>query len=148
MPSSAGKKKHRRPTGPRDGGVCRRRIPDLQVTRRRLRARALLRQGPRAAGTRGPHVRRRDLAAEPGRPGGRLPVRRRLAPAELPVPELELFKGQLEGTGDREISTTMAFVRVLAALLRDKQLGRHVVPFVPDESPPISILFPYTTLFR
>ena len=35
---------------------------------------------------------------------------------------------------DREISTTMAFVRVLAALLRDKQLGRHVVPIVPDES--------------
>ncbi len=51
--------------------------------------------------------------------GGSLPVRR--AKAEpLEVPELELFKGQLEGTGDREISTTMAFVRVLAALLRDK----------------------------
>ena len=41
---------------------------------------------------------------------------------------------QLEGTGEREISTTMAFVRVLAALLRDKQIGRHVVPIVPDES--------------
>jgi pyruvate dehydrogenase E1 component len=41
---------------------------------------------------------------------------------------------QLEGTGEREISTTMAFVRVLAALLRDKQLGRHIVPIVPDES--------------
>jgi pyruvate dehydrogenase E1 component len=65
--------------------------------------------------------------------GGSLPVRRRAADP-LPVPELELFKSQLEGTGEREISTTMAFVRVLAALLRDKQLGRHVVPIVPDES--------------
>jgi pyruvate dehydrogenase E1 component len=65
--------------------------------------------------------------------GGSLPVRRRKA-QELEVPPLETFKGQLEGTGDREISTTMAFVRVLAALLRDKKLGRHVVPIVPDES--------------
>jgi pyruvate dehydrogenase E1 component len=65
--------------------------------------------------------------------GGSLPVRRRRAES-LPVPELELFKGQLEGTGDREISTTMAFVRVLAALLRDKRIGPHVVPIVPDES--------------
>jgi pyruvate dehydrogenase E1 component len=65
--------------------------------------------------------------------GGSLPVRRREAPAPQ-VPPLELFKSQLEGTGDREISTTMAFVRVLAALLRDKQIGRHIVPIVPDES--------------
>jgi pyruvate dehydrogenase E1 component len=65
--------------------------------------------------------------------GGSLPVRRRRA-EPLPVPELELFGSQLTGTDDREISTTMAFVRILAALLRDKQLGRHVVPIVPDES--------------
>jgi pyruvate dehydrogenase E1 component len=66
--------------------------------------------------------------------GGSLPIRRRRAEVSLPVPELDLFKSQLEGTGEREISTTMAFVRVLAALLRDKQIGRHVVPIVPDES--------------
>jgi len=66
--------------------------------------------------------------------GGSLPVRRRRAEESLPVPDLELFSSQLEGTGDREISTTMAFVRVLAALLRDKQLGRRIVPIVPDES--------------
>jgi pyruvate dehydrogenase E1 component len=66
--------------------------------------------------------------------GGSLPVRRRAARAELPVPPLDTFKSQLEGTGDREISTTMAFVRILAALLRDKELGRHIVPIVPDES--------------
>jgi pyruvate dehydrogenase E1 component len=65
--------------------------------------------------------------------GGSLPARRRRAD-QLPVPELDLFKGQLEGTGEREISTTMAFVRILAALLRDKQIGPHVVPIVPDES--------------
>ena len=65
--------------------------------------------------------------------GGSLPVRRRHG-EPLPVPELDLFNSQLEGTGEREISTTMAFVRVLAALLRDNQLGRHIVPIVPDES--------------
>ncbi|MGZ4187662.1 MAG: pyruvate dehydrogenase (acetyl-transferring), homodimeric type [Solirubrobacteraceae bacterium] len=65
--------------------------------------------------------------------GGSLPVRRRRS-EPLAVPDLDLFKSQLEGTGDREISTTMAFVRVLAALLRDKQIGRHIVPIIPDES--------------
>ncbi|MGA2927161.1 MAG: pyruvate dehydrogenase (acetyl-transferring), homodimeric type [Solirubrobacteraceae bacterium] len=65
--------------------------------------------------------------------GGSLPARRRKA-GSLQVPGLFTFKGQLEGTGEREISTTMAFVRVLAALLRDKQIGRHIVPIVPDES--------------
>ena len=65
--------------------------------------------------------------------GGSLPVRRRRA-GPLAVPELNLFESQLQGTADREISTTMAFVRVLAALLRDKQIGPHIVPIVPDES--------------
>jgi pyruvate dehydrogenase E1 component len=66
--------------------------------------------------------------------GGSLPQRRRRSEQPLAVPELELFASQLEGTGEREISTTMAFVRILAALLRDKGLGRHIVPIVPDES--------------
>ena len=68
--------------------------------------------------------------------GGSLPARRRRAPdsAALSVPELSLFESQLAGTGEREISTTMAFVRVLAALLRDKQVGPHIVPIIPDES--------------
>ncbi len=65
--------------------------------------------------------------------GGALPVRRRTA-AQLPVPPLSEFQSQLDGTGEREISTTMAFVRILAALLRDKQIGRHIVPIIPDES--------------
>jgi pyruvate dehydrogenase E1 component len=66
--------------------------------------------------------------------GGSVPVRRRKAQERLEVPALELFSSQLEGTGEREISTTMAFVRILAALLRDKQIGPRVVPIVPDES--------------
>jgi pyruvate dehydrogenase E1 component len=65
--------------------------------------------------------------------GGSLPARRRRA-EPLPIPGLDAFKGQLEGTGDREISTTMAFVRILAALLRDKQIGKRIVPIIPDES--------------
>ena len=65
--------------------------------------------------------------------GGSLPTRRRTAEA-LEVPELSAFQSQLDGTGEREISTTMAFVRVLATLLRDKQIGKRVVPIVPDES--------------
>ncbi len=65
--------------------------------------------------------------------GGVIPVRRRRA-EPLEIPPLETFKGQLEGTGEREISTTMAFVRILAALLRDKRIGRRIVPIIPDES--------------
>jgi pyruvate dehydrogenase E1 component len=65
--------------------------------------------------------------------GGSLPARRTKADS-LPVPDLSVFKGQIEGSGDREISTTMAFVRILAALVRDKEIGRRVVPIVPDES--------------
>jgi pyruvate dehydrogenase E1 component len=73
------------------------------------------------------HERRKAL-------GGYLPTRRRRVDEPLPVPPLETFSSQLEGTGEREISTTMAFVRVLAALLRDKEIGPRVVPIVPDES--------------
>jgi pyruvate dehydrogenase E1 component len=65
--------------------------------------------------------------------GGPLPARRRRAQS-LEVPPLSAFQSQLDGTGEREISTTMAFVRVLATLLRDKQLGQRIVPIVPDES--------------
>jgi pyruvate dehydrogenase E1 component len=66
--------------------------------------------------------------------GGYLPSRRRKVEQPLPVPPLDVFSSQLEGTGEREISTTMAFVRVLAALLRDKEIGPRVVPIVADES--------------
>jgi pyruvate dehydrogenase E1 component len=65
--------------------------------------------------------------------GGPLPSRRTRA-QRLEAPPLSSFQSQLEGSGEREISTTMAFVRVLSTLVRDKQLGPRVVPIVPDES--------------
>src|SRR6202050_2809217 len=65
--------------------------------------------------------------------GSFLPVRRRTAPA-LVIPPLQAFASLLEGTGEREISTTMAFVRLLQMLLKDKNIGRNVVPIVPDEA--------------
>ncbi len=64
--------------------------------------------------------------------GGSLPQRRRSSKS-LDVPELSVFKAQLASTEDREISTTMAFVRILNILLRDKAVGKFVVPIVPDE---------------
>ena len=65
--------------------------------------------------------------------GGSLPKRRPKSTA-LPVPPIEMFRAQIEGTGERKASTTMAFVRMLTALLRDKQIGKHIVPIVPDEA--------------
>jgi pyruvate dehydrogenase E1 component len=65
--------------------------------------------------------------------GGYLPARRTRS-TPLPVPPLSAFKAQLDGTGERQVSTTMAFVRILSTLLRDKQIGKRVVPIVPDES--------------
>ncbi len=66
--------------------------------------------------------------------GGYLPARRRTS-APLAVPPLSTFDALLKATAEgREISTTMAFVRILTALLRDKELGPRVVPIVPDES--------------
>ncbi|TQV86299.1 pyruvate dehydrogenase (acetyl-transferring), homodimeric type [Exilibacterium tricleocarpae] len=64
---------------------------------------------------------------------GYLPARRADFEA-LQTPELDVFKGQLKGSGDREISTTMAFVRILSSLVKDKQIGEQVVPIVPDEA--------------
>jgi pyruvate dehydrogenase E1 component len=71
-------------------------------------------------------ARRMDL-------GGYLPSRRRKADA-LVVPPLTAFDRFLKSTEEREISTTMAFVQILQLLLRDKNIGKHIVPIVPDES--------------
>jgi pyruvate dehydrogenase E1 component len=66
--------------------------------------------------------------------GGYLPARRQKAEA-LKVPPLSIFDALLKASAEgREFSTTMAFVRLLGVLLKDKQLGRHVVPIVADES--------------
>jgi pyruvate dehydrogenase E1 component len=73
------------------------------------------------------HERRRAL-------GGYLPQRRRKADSVPAVPPLSAFDSVSKGSEGREISTTMAFVRLLTALLRDKAIGKHVVPIVPDEA--------------
>jgi pyruvate dehydrogenase E1 component len=65
--------------------------------------------------------------------GGYLPARNSAAPP-LVVPPLEAFSTLLDGTADREISTTMALVRILTALVKDKNIGKHIVPIVPDEA--------------
>jgi pyruvate dehydrogenase E1 component len=72
------------------------------------------------------HERRQKL-------GGFLPARRTRS-RSLETPPLEAFKTQLEGTGEREASTTMAFVRILTSLIRDKNIGKNIVPIVPDEA--------------
>jgi pyruvate dehydrogenase E1 component len=65
--------------------------------------------------------------------GGAFPVRR--TEYEPPqVPDLEFFRSQLDGSGKREVSTTMVLVRILSALLRDKTIGPRIVPIVPDEA--------------
>ena len=65
--------------------------------------------------------------------GGYLPVRKVDCPP-LSAPPLEDFAEFLQGSGTRELSTTAASVRLLARLLKDKQIGPYVVPIVPDEA--------------
>jgi len=72
------------------------------------------------------HQKRRDL-------GGYLPARQDDFEA-LEIPDLDAFKAQLGSSGEREISTTMAFVRLLSTLTKDKQIGKRIVPIVPDEA--------------
>src|SRR5690606_27370790 len=72
------------------------------------------------------HERRRAL-------GGYLPARHAEAPP-LEIPPISIFGRLLEGSGEREYSTTMAFVRMLAALVKDKNIGHRIVPIVPDEA--------------
>ncbi len=72
------------------------------------------------------HERRQSL-------GGYLPSRNKIA-TPIEVPELNAFDAMLKGSGDREMSTTMAFVRILSTLIRDKKMGKYIVPIVPDEA--------------
>ncbi len=72
------------------------------------------------------HARRKAL-------GGYVPTRTQKA-EPLPVPELSTFSKLLGGTGEREQSSTMVFVNMLAQLLRDKEFGKHIVPIVADEA--------------
>ena len=66
--------------------------------------------------------------------GGSLPVRSTKNPNTLDPPASELFEEFYKGTADRTASTTMVFVRLLSKLLRDQNVGKFVVPIVPDEA--------------
>jgi len=72
------------------------------------------------------HARRQAL-------GGYLPARPESS-NKLEVPELSAFAKLLEDSGDREFSSTMAFVRLLSSLIRDKNLKDRIVPIIPDEA--------------
>lgn len=65
---------------------------------------------------------------------GYLPARRKTADETLSTPPLEDFAAFFTGTGDREISTTMAFVRIITQLCKNPTIGKHVVPIIPDEA--------------
>ncbi|TAK39057.1 MAG: pyruvate dehydrogenase (acetyl-transferring), homodimeric type [Lysobacteraceae bacterium] len=66
--------------------------------------------------------------------GGFLPQRRRKSTQQFEVPPLKTYERLLKSTGEREISTTMAFVQMLNIALRDKQVGPRLVPIVADEA--------------
>ena len=73
------------------------------------------------------HARRREL-------GGYLPARLPLEEGQFTAPPLESFKEALDGSGDREVSSTMAYVRLLTQMLKEPTLGSRIVPIIPDEA--------------
>ncbi len=80
--------------------------------------------------------------------GGPVPVRREDAPA-LRAPDKASLADLLAGSGDRAVSTTMVLVRMISKLLRDPQIGRYVVPIVPDEARTFGMdgLFPQAGIY-
>ena len=101
-------------------------LPDPGA-RRQARRRAV-RHVPRGLAGARVHARAADGAR-------RLPAHApRASRRRLPMPELAAFERFLKSTDEREISTTMAFVQILQLLVRDKNIGKHIVPIVPDES--------------
>ena len=65
--------------------------------------------------------------------GGSVPIRADKS-KKLQIPNIKIFDELLKGTGDREVSTTMAYVRLLTLLTKDKSIGKHIVPIIPDEA--------------
>ena len=65
--------------------------------------------------------------------GGFIPARRRKT-KPLRIPKLEIFSKVTDSSGTKKLSTTMAFVRILNILVRDKKIGKYIVPIVPDEA--------------
>lgn len=66
--------------------------------------------------------------------GGSLPARREKPSETIEIPPLKAFDAILKGSGDRQVSSTMTFVRVLNSLLKDKKIGKRIVPIIPDEA--------------
>ena len=66
--------------------------------------------------------------------GGSLPARRQQPEESMEIPPLKSFDAILKGSGEREVSSTMTFVRVLNSLLKDKKIGKRIVPIIPDEA--------------
>jgi pyruvate dehydrogenase E1 component len=72
------------------------------------------------------HERRRQL-------GGYVPSRS-VPPTQIVAPPLDYFKESLEGSGGRDVSSTMAFVRILTLLMKNTDIGKRIVPIIPDEA--------------
>ncbi|PJE79607.1 Pyruvate dehydrogenase E1 component [invertebrate metagenome] len=66
--------------------------------------------------------------------GGFIPQRRKESDTRLTIPDLDALSAVTKGSGDREISTTMAYVRLLGILAKDKNIGKYIVPIIPDEA--------------
>lgn len=99
---------------------------NIPVTDQQLEQKALAHPGNNSEEIKYLQTRRQAL-------GSYLPLRQP-SRQKLAIPPLEAFSHLLESTNEREISTTMAFVRFLSILLKDKTIGKQIVPIVPDES--------------
>ena len=98
----------------------------LQLTDEQVENYEYIKPDPESAEIKYMQERRKSL-------GGYLPQRKKFA-EPLEVPDIKAFQPLLDGSGDREMSTTMAFVRLLTILTRDKKIGKNIVPIVPDEA--------------
>ena len=98
----------------------------IPVTDEQLETLEYIRPDPDSPEIKYLHSRRQHL-------GGYLPSRPNTSQT-LEIPDLSAFAKQLESTADREISTTMVFVRILSTLIRDKNIKDRIVPIVPDEA--------------
>ena len=98
----------------------------IPVSDEQLESLEYIKPDPESAEIKYLHSRRKHL-------GGYLPTRP-LSSNKLAIPELDEFAKMLESSGEREVSTTMVFVRILSALIRNKAIKDRIVPIIPDEA--------------
>ncbi len=65
--------------------------------------------------------------------GGSIPARRKIS-KPLVLPPIETYESVKRGSGNQEVATTMAFVRLLKDLIKDPEIGKRFVPIIPDEA--------------